>query len=170
MTCYHSGRQHGGEQICLFHKYIILFYVCTLKQTLPFTDSDYKDSSALVITFLVNNHNEDKLNGKAEAWEKEFINFIKKYKNNNMTIAFSSEVFASSCLDFGYSVFDCYIYRYSSLRKTVYCFVLLNLVAVCSFQFVFVMYVCVLILLNRQFLFILTLSYDLFCLFPYSNI
>ncbi|TRY88827.1 hypothetical protein DNTS_033075, partial [Danionella cerebrum] len=52
----------------------------------------YNNATALVITFPVNNYlnDTDKL-GKALAWEKEFINFMKSYSNPNLTISFSSE-------------------------------------------------------------------------------
>lgn len=45
-----------------------------------------------MITFIVNNHVKEEDNAKAEAWEKEFIKFMKSYKNSNMTISFSAEV------------------------------------------------------------------------------
>ena len=56
--------------------------------------SNYHNATALVITFVVNNHNEAGLNAKAEAWEKVFIEFMKNYTQHqpNMSIAFSSEV------------------------------------------------------------------------------
>ena len=59
---------------------------------LHITGTNYQNATAFVITFVVNNHLDEKLNGKAEAWEAEFIKFMKSYKNTNMTIAFSSEV------------------------------------------------------------------------------
>ncbi|KAL8625091.1 hypothetical protein ACOMHN_030726 [Nucella lapillus] len=53
----------------------------------------YKNAKALVITFVVNNHNEKAKNAKAEAWEKVYIDFMKNYTQHqpNMSIAFSSE-------------------------------------------------------------------------------
>ena len=55
---------------------------------------NYHNATALVITFVVNNHQEDAENGKAKAWEKVFIDFMKNYTRlqPNMSIAFSSEV------------------------------------------------------------------------------
>ncbi|XP_076838212.1 NPC intracellular cholesterol transporter 1 [Brachyhypopomus gauderio] len=52
----------------------------------------YSNATALVITFPVNNylHDEEKL-GRARAWEKEFVSFLKKYSNPNLTVAFNSE-------------------------------------------------------------------------------
>lgn len=52
---------------------------------------NYQNATAFVITFVVNNHLDEKLNGKAEAWEAEFIKFMKSYKNTNMTVSYSSE-------------------------------------------------------------------------------
>ncbi|KAJ8272945.1 hypothetical protein GJAV_G00095340 [Gymnothorax javanicus] len=54
--------------------------------------ANYNNATALVITFPVNNyHNDSKKLGKALAWEKTFVNFVKNYANPNLTIAFSSE-------------------------------------------------------------------------------
>ena len=53
---------------------------------------NYQNATAFVITYVVNNHLEESENAKAEAWEAEFIRFMKEYKNENMTISFSSEV------------------------------------------------------------------------------
>ncbi|ESP03417.1 hypothetical protein LOTGIDRAFT_199271 [Lottia gigantea] len=56
-----------------------------------FEGDDYKTSKAHVMTFIVNNHLDDNKNVKAQAWESEFIKFMKSYDNPNMSIAFSSE-------------------------------------------------------------------------------
>ncbi|OWF43470.1 Niemann-Pick C1 protein [Mizuhopecten yessoensis] len=56
-----------------------------------FDGKDYQSATAFVITFVVNNHLDEALNGPAEAWEKEFISFMKNYSSPNMTIAYSSE-------------------------------------------------------------------------------
>ncbi|KAL0966255.1 hypothetical protein UPYG_G00293020 [Umbra pygmaea] len=54
--------------------------------------NNYNNASALVITFPVNNYHNDTVKlGKALAWEKEFIRFLKNYTNPNLTIAFNSE-------------------------------------------------------------------------------
>ncbi|XP_052763831.1 NPC intracellular cholesterol transporter 1-like isoform X1 [Mya arenaria] len=52
---------------------------------------EYKNATAFVITFVVNNHLKDEDNAMAKAWEKEFIAFMKSYKNPNMILSFSSE-------------------------------------------------------------------------------
>ncbi|KAI4905204.1 hypothetical protein NFI96_011036 [Prochilodus magdalenae] len=52
----------------------------------------YNNATALVITFPVNNYlNDTEKLGKALAWEKEFISFMKNYSNPNLNISFSSE-------------------------------------------------------------------------------
>ncbi|XP_046362428.2 NPC intracellular cholesterol transporter 1-like [Haliotis rufescens] len=56
-----------------------------------FDGDNYHNATALVITFLVNNHVNEADNAKAEAWEAEYIKFIKGFSNPNMSIAFSSE-------------------------------------------------------------------------------
>ncbi|CAC5359870.1 unnamed protein product [Mytilus coruscus] len=53
---------------------------------------NYQDSTAFVITILVNNHLKDEDNEKAMAWEKVLIDFLKTRQNSlNMTIAFNTE-------------------------------------------------------------------------------
>uniref|UniRef100_A0A8C1HIN0 Niemann-Pick disease, type C1 n=1 Tax=Cyprinus carpio carpio TaxID=630221 RepID=A0A8C1HIN0_CYPCA len=52
----------------------------------------YNNATALVITFPVNNYlNDTEKLGKALAWEKVFIDFVKNYDNPNLTISFSAE-------------------------------------------------------------------------------
>ncbi|XP_029561154.1 NPC intracellular cholesterol transporter 1 [Salmo trutta] len=54
--------------------------------------TNYNNATALVITFPVNNYHNDTVKlGKALAWEKEFISFLKNYSNPNLTISFNSE-------------------------------------------------------------------------------
>ncbi|KAF7654289.1 hypothetical protein LDENG_00071930, partial [Lucifuga dentata] len=54
--------------------------------------TNYNNATALVITFPVNNYLNDTVRrGKALAWEKEFISFMKSYHNPNLTIAFNAE-------------------------------------------------------------------------------
>ncbi|KAG9278769.1 Niemann-Pick C1 protein [Astyanax mexicanus] len=54
--------------------------------------TDYNNATALVLTLPVANYlNNTEKRGKALAWEKEFISFMKNYSNPNLTIAFSSE-------------------------------------------------------------------------------
>ncbi|XP_045383506.1 NPC intracellular cholesterol transporter 1 isoform X3 [Lemur catta] len=57
-----------------------------------YDDQNYSNATALVITFPVNNYyNDTEKLQRAQAWEKEFINFVKNYKNPNLTISFSAE-------------------------------------------------------------------------------
>ena len=58
--------------------------------------SDYTESKALILTFVVKNHKNEIDNKKAEAWEKVFIEYLKKWQTNNAThlnlsVAYSSE-------------------------------------------------------------------------------
>lgn len=57
-----------------------------------FSGKNYNSSEALVITFVVNNHLDEDMNKKAEAWEKAFIEFMKSFSSPNMTVSYSSEV------------------------------------------------------------------------------
>ncbi|KAG8516795.1 NPC intracellular cholesterol transporter 1, partial [Galemys pyrenaicus] len=57
-----------------------------------YDDQNYNNATALVITFPVNNYyNDTEKLQRAQAWEKEFINFVKNYKNPNLTISFTAE-------------------------------------------------------------------------------
>lgn len=56
-----------------------------------FNGTDYRLAKSLVITIVVNNHLDEEKNKMAEAWEKAFIEFMKKFSSPNMTIAFSAE-------------------------------------------------------------------------------
>lgn len=67
--------------------------VSVLSYKFSITGLNYQDSTAFVITFLVNNHLKDEDNEKAMAWEKVLIDFMKTRQNGpNMTIAFNTEV------------------------------------------------------------------------------
>ena len=44
----------------------------------------YENASALIITFIVNNHVDDSKNVDAEAWEAKFIAFLKNYKGGEL--------------------------------------------------------------------------------------
>ena len=57
-------------------------------------DKVYRNASALVITFSVNNYLDPVKNGPALAWETKFIEFMKNYTKDHpdVEIAFSSEV------------------------------------------------------------------------------
>ncbi|XP_066209531.1 NPC intracellular cholesterol transporter 1 isoform X1 [Saccopteryx leptura] len=57
-----------------------------------YDDQNYNNATALVITFPVNNYyNDTEKLQRAQAWEREFINFVKNYKNPNLTISFTAE-------------------------------------------------------------------------------
>ncbi|MCJ8745223.1 hypothetical protein PDJAM_G00127900 [Pangasius djambal] len=52
----------------------------------------YNNATALVITFPVNNYlNDTEKLGRALAWEKEFVSFLKNYSNPDLIISFNSE-------------------------------------------------------------------------------
>lgn len=56
-----------------------------------FENGNYQTSTALLITILVNNHLKSSDNCDAMAWENLYIEFLKNYTNENMTISFFSE-------------------------------------------------------------------------------
>ncbi|XP_023224398.1 Niemann-Pick C1 protein-like [Centruroides sculpturatus] len=56
-----------------------------------FQDTQYNTAEAIVITIPVKNFYEKDLNMKALAWEKKFLEYMKKYNNSNMTVAYKAE-------------------------------------------------------------------------------
>ena len=56
-----------------------------------FDGTAYQNATTLIITFVVNNHKNKSKLGKALAWEKAFLEYMKSYKNENLTISFSAE-------------------------------------------------------------------------------
>ncbi|KAK7086016.1 NPC intracellular cholesterol transporter 1, partial [Halocaridina rubra] len=54
-------------------------------------DPAYKDATALVIVFIVNNFYDSEKNEKALAWEEVFVKYMKNFSHPMMDIAFSSE-------------------------------------------------------------------------------
>ena len=56
------------------------------------TDTNYDSAKVLLITFVVNNHVDEELNGPAEAWEKAFLDYLKNYKGEYITVSFMAEV------------------------------------------------------------------------------
>lgn len=57
-----------------------------------YDDQNYNNATALVITFPVNNYyNDTEKLQRAQAWEREFINFVQNYENPNLTISFKAE-------------------------------------------------------------------------------
>lgn len=51
----------------------------------------YGNATALVITYIINNHKDPKKNEPAMAWEKNVIEFLKNFSSPNMTVSFSTE-------------------------------------------------------------------------------
>ncbi|XP_065063521.1 NPC intracellular cholesterol transporter 1-like isoform X2 [Rhopilema esculentum] len=54
----------------------------------------YRSANSIILTFIVNNYDEETKNKKAEAWEKSFIEFMKDYRKNGpkyFNVSFSSE-------------------------------------------------------------------------------
>ncbi|MED6267778.1 NPC intracellular cholesterol transporter 1 [Characodon lateralis] len=57
-----------------------------------YDEANYNNATALVITFPLNNYLNDSVKmGRALAWEKQFIRFMKNFSNPNLTVAFSAE-------------------------------------------------------------------------------
>ena len=57
-----------------------------------FPDGQYLNATALVVTYSVMNYQNETFQKMADAWEAEFINFLKAYSSKNITVAFSAQV------------------------------------------------------------------------------
>ena len=57
---------------------------------------NYDTSTALFVTFIVNNHLGKDVNKMAETWEKAFLDYLHQYKAKHINITFSAEVHASA--------------------------------------------------------------------------
>ncbi|KTG42830.1 hypothetical protein cypCar_00021838, partial [Cyprinus carpio] len=78
-----------ADEFLVYFDYHTHFMYC-VRQIISSTA--YNNATALVITFPVNNYlNDTEKLGKALAWEKVFIDFVKNYDNPNLTISFSAE-------------------------------------------------------------------------------
>ena len=60
-------------------------------------DYDFDSAEALVITFVVNNHVDDRLNKRAEAWEKAFLEYMQGYTGEYIKVVHSAEVGSYTC-------------------------------------------------------------------------
>ncbi|GFY60803.1 NPC intracellular cholesterol transporter 1 [Trichonephila inaurata madagascariensis] len=56
-----------------------------------FENSEYNTATALIITIPVINHYNQELNKDALEWEKVFVDFLKNYQSENLTVAFKAE-------------------------------------------------------------------------------
>lgn len=59
-------------------------------------NNQYNLATALIVTFIVNNHVDEKKNKDAELWEAEFIKHLKNFEGQNITVSFMSEVSSPS--------------------------------------------------------------------------
>ena len=55
-------------------------------------DDEYLNSTALVVTFVVNNKKDDVFQKKARAWEKAYLDFLHSYSSDIITVYYSAEV------------------------------------------------------------------------------
>lgn len=65
------------------------FYTCC---PLYCVGTNYTTANVLLMTFVVNNHVDDEKNGKAEAWEKAYLEYLKSYKSDLIEVSFIAEV------------------------------------------------------------------------------
>ena len=59
-----------------------------------FEGDKYRSAKSIILTFIVNNHEDEAKNKKAEAWEKVFIEYMKNFKRHgpkDFNVSFTSE-------------------------------------------------------------------------------
>eukprot|EP00112_Aurelia_sp_Birch-Aquarium-sp1_P006727 Seg1737.3 transcript_id=Seg1737.3/GoldUCD/mRNA.D3Y31 product="NPC intracellular cholesterol transporter 1" protein_id=Seg1737.3/GoldUCD/D3Y31 len=59
-----------------------------------FDGEKYRSAKSIIVTFIVNNHEDEVKNKKAEAWEKVFIEYMKNFKKSgpkDFNVSFTSE-------------------------------------------------------------------------------
>ena len=59
--------------------------------------SNFDLATALIVTFVVENHVDEDKNKDAMLWEAEFIKYLKSYKGENITVSFMAEVHVGTC-------------------------------------------------------------------------
>ncbi len=58
----------------------------------------YETATAMLVTFIVNNHVHESENKMAETWEREFLKLVKNYKGKHIKITYMAEVRAHGLL------------------------------------------------------------------------
>lgn len=81
-----NDKQFGKPCLSLFSAPIYPYVVLG-----GYEKENYGNATALVITFVVKNYLDTNANEQAKEWERAMIEFIKSYKNPNMTIRFITE-------------------------------------------------------------------------------
>ncbi|XP_062596321.1 NPC intracellular cholesterol transporter 1-like [Saccostrea cucullata] len=56
----------------------------------------FNSSTAFVITFLIQNYQDDRMNDVARAWEGEFKKFVQNFRSPNMTVSMNMPLLADS--------------------------------------------------------------------------
>lgn len=51
----------------------------------------YSNASVIVVTIVINNHEDEAHNRKAMAWEKEFLKYMKNFKDDDLDVAFMAQ-------------------------------------------------------------------------------
>jgi Niemann-Pick C1 protein len=85
---------YGGP---IFPNVVLGGYDCETDSTGDQT-CNYMNASALIITLPIDNHVDESLNGKAEAWESVFLEFMANLNSPTFDIAYSAERSISVCL------------------------------------------------------------------------
>lgn len=67
------------------YNYFGLYYFVIL-------DQHYNEATGILITFLVNNYQDVRMNGMARAWEEEMKLFVQNFSSPNMTISYAIQV------------------------------------------------------------------------------
>ena len=66
--------------------------ILTVFQNSFFSGDNYENSTALVITFAVQNTKDEKFQQMALDWEEQFLRLVSSYSSDNISVSYSAEV------------------------------------------------------------------------------
>ena len=69
-----------------------LWWIVTVFQNSFFSGDNYENSTALVITFAVQNTKDEKFQQMALDWEEQFLRLVSSYSSDNISVSYSAEV------------------------------------------------------------------------------
>ena len=84
--CYRLLARNG------FHLHLSFFFCYWAKDFDSEGNPNYDSATAMLVTFLLNNHLDDADNQMAMAWEQAFLDIVQNFTSNFISISHSAEV------------------------------------------------------------------------------
>lgn len=76
----------------LFFKFLFNYFFYWSKDFDSEGNPNYDSATAMLVTFLLNNHLDDADNNMAMAWEQAFLDIVQNFTSNFISISYSAEV------------------------------------------------------------------------------